>query len=82
MDMRGEKNRMKQQRDRFSGKIGYVLAVAGSAVGLSNIAKEVEISSAFKRRKMYDFCMKYIAPIFLVIILLSSIANVMGWIAM
>lgn len=51
-------------------------------VGLSNIAKEVEISSAFKRRKMYDFCMKYIAPIFLVIILLSSIANVMGWITM
>ena len=25
------------QRGRFSGKIGYVLAVAGSAVGLGNI---------------------------------------------
>lgn len=37
MCMRGEKNKMKQQRDRFSGKIGYVLAVAGSAVGLGNI---------------------------------------------
>ena len=37
MRMRGEKNKMKQQRDRFSGKIGYVLAVAGSAVGLGNI---------------------------------------------
>ena len=51
-------------------------------VGLSNIAKEVQISSAFKRRNMYNFCMKYIAPVFLVIILLSSIANVLGWITM
>ena len=51
-------------------------------VGLKTIAKEIKISSAFKRQKMYNFCLKYLAPIFLVIILVSSIANVMGWITM
>ena len=52
------------------------------AVGLKAIAEEIEISSAFKRKRMYNFCMKYIAPVFLIIILLSSIANVFGWIKM
>lgn len=51
-------------------------------VGLKRIAEEVRISSQFKRQNMYNFCMKYIAPVFLVIILLSSIANVFGWISM
>lgn len=51
-------------------------------VGLRKIAEEVELSSSFKRKKTYNFCMKYIAPVFLVIILLSSVANVLGWIAM
>ncbi len=49
-------------------------------VGLDNIAKEVEISSKFKRKKLYYFFMKYLAAICLIIILISSIANVFGWI--
>ena len=51
-------------------------------VGVKKIAEEVEISSSFKRKKMYNFFLKYLAPVFLVIILLSSIANVMGWISL
>ena len=51
-------------------------------VGLSKIAQEVEQSSSFKRKKMYFFFMKYLAPVCIVIILLSSIANVLGWISM
>lgn len=51
-------------------------------VKLRKIAEEVEISSAFKRKKMYNFFLKYLAPAFLIIILLSSIANVMGWISL
>ena len=49
-------------------------------VGLDNISKEVEISSKFKRKKLYYFFMKYLAAICLIIILISSIANVFGWI--
>ena len=50
--------------------------------GLDKIASEVEISSEFKRRKMYNFVLKYIAPAFLVIILVSSVLNVLGIIKM
>lgn len=50
--------------------------------GLGRIAKEVEQSSAFKRKGMYNIFMKYLAPVCIVIILLSSIANVLGWISM
>ncbi len=50
--------------------------------GLDKIAQEVEQSSAFKRRGMYNIFMKYLAPVCIVIILLSSIANVLGWISM
>ena len=50
--------------------------------GLNKIIDEVEQSSEFKRKKMYCFFMKYLAPVCIVIILLSSIANVFGWITM
>lgn len=51
-------------------------------VGLDKISKEIEQSSRFKRKKMYYVFMRYLAPVCIVIILFSSIANVMGWIAM
>lgn len=51
-------------------------------VGFDRIAKEIERSSKFKRKKIYVFFMKYLAPICLVIILVSSIANVLGFISM
>lgn len=51
-------------------------------IGLDRIAKEIEQSSDFKRKKMYCFFMKFLAPVCIVIILLSSIASVFGWISM
>lgn len=51
-------------------------------VGLDAIAREVEQSSAFRRKKLYFFFMKYLAPICIGIILISSIANAFGWISM
>ncbi len=51
-------------------------------VGLKKLAQEVEKSSDFKRKKMYCFFMRYLAPICIVTILFSSIANVLGWISM
>jgi len=51
-------------------------------VGFRAIAEEVEHSSAFRRKKMYNFFLKYLAPICIVVILLSSVANVMGWITL
>lgn len=51
-------------------------------VGLDAIAREVEQSSAFRRKKLYFFFMKYLAPVCIGIILISSIANAFGWISM
>ncbi len=51
-------------------------------VGFAAIEKEVEYSSAFRRKKIYLFFMKYLAPVCIGVILISSIANVMGWISM
>lgn len=51
-------------------------------VGFERIAKEIEQSSAFKRKKLYQVFIKYFAPICLIIILLSSVASVLGIISM
>ena len=52
------------------------------AVGLVRLAAEVEISSEFKRKKLFNFVIKYIAPAFLIVILISSVLSVLGIIKM
>lgn len=47
-------------------------------VGFARMDAEMESSSAFRRKKLYHVFMKYLAPICIVAILLSSIANVLG----
>lgn len=49
-------------------------------VGFKNIAKEVKISSAFRRQKLFEIMIRFIVPVCLLIILISSVANVLGWI--
>lgn len=51
-------------------------------VGLDAIAREVEQSSPFRRKKLYFFFLKYLAAICITIILVSSIANVLGVISL
>lgn len=51
-------------------------------VGLDRIAREVEQSSRFRRKGMYNLFMRFLAPACIAVILLSSIANVFGWISM
>lgn len=51
-------------------------------VGFKAIEEEVEQSSAFRRKKLYRFFMKYLAIVCIAIILLSSILNVFGVISM
>ena len=46
--------------------------------GFKTVINEVEISSKFKRKKAYLFCMKYIVVPGLIIILLSSILSTIG----
>ena len=51
-------------------------------VGIDGMEKEIEQSSPFRRKKLYRVFIKYFATICLIIILLSSIANVLGIISM
>ena len=52
-------------------------------IGVGKIEKEVEADGgSFKRKKVFRFMIRYLCPIFAVIILLSSVANAFGWISM
>ena len=47
-------------------------------IGVDKIIEEVEQSSKFKRKGLYKFFIKYLAPICILVILISSIASVFG----
>lgn len=49
-------------------------------IGFERMSKEIRISSAFKRESLFRICLRYLAPICILIILLSSIASAFGWI--
>ena len=52
-------------------------------VGVKKIEEEVTLEGApFKRKKIFNFMIKYLCPIFAAIILLSSVASAFGWISM
>lgn len=44
------------------------------------ISDEVKLSSPFKREKLFVVVIRYVAPIFIVLILVSSVMNSLGWI--
>lgn len=52
-------------------------------IGLKAIEGEVLLGeSTFRRKKIFNFMIKYLCPIFAAIILISSVANAFGWISM
>ena len=53
--------------------VGYVIKP-------ETIVEEVEINGPFRRKRLFEVFMKYVAPIFIILILISSIANSLGWI--
>ncbi|MCR5294859.1 MAG: sodium-dependent transporter [Lachnospiraceae bacterium] len=53
------------------------------SIGLDRIADEVKKNGcAFRRQGIFEITIRYFSPVILAIILLSSIANVFGWISM
>lgn len=51
-------------------------------IGVDKIVAEVKKSSQFKRMKLYEICIRYLAPVCLVVIFVSSVASAFGWISM
>jgi NSS family neurotransmitter:Na+ symporter len=54
----------------------------GYIVGTKFIADEVKVSSLFKREKMFNVMIKYIAPVLLVVILISYTLDALGIVKM
>ena len=52
----------------------------GWVIKTKAIVDEVKISSKFRREKLYHVVTRYVAPIFLIAILVSSVMNALGWI--
>ena len=52
-------------------------------IGIKKIEEEMLLEGGtFKRKKVFDFMIQYLCPIFAAIILFSSVANALGWISM
>lgn len=54
----------------------------GWFAGVNTISDEVELSGEFRRKKLYTVMVKYIAPIFTVLILISSVLSTFGIISL
>lgn len=52
----------------------------GHVTGTKLVSDEVESSGTFKRKKMFEVLIRYVAPVIIILILLSSVANGLGWI--
>ena len=52
-------------------------------VGTKKIEEEVLLENGtFRRKRIFNFMIRYLCPIFAAIILISSVANAFGWISM
>ena len=52
----------------------------GHFIGPKVIEDEVELNGPFKIKKFYRIMLKWVAPIFLALILIFAISETMGWI--
>lgn len=55
-----------------------ICALIVFSLGFDKIVSEVKLSSRFRLEKMYKICIRYIAPIFILVILASSVLSVFG----
>lgn len=52
--------------------------IFGWLVGLKPIHDEIELSSAFRRKKIFNVIIRYIGPVFLAIIVITNILQIIG----
>ena len=53
------------------------------AIGTDRIEREIlKGEERFRRKGLFSFMIRYVCPVFAIIILISSIANAFGWISM
>ena len=60
-----------------------ICLLVSRVIGVKAVEEEVmHGEAAFRRKKIFNFMIKYLCPVFAAIILLSSVANAFGWIKM
>ena len=60
-----------------------ICLLVSRVIGVEKIEEEVTMDGKpFRRKKIFNFMICYLCPIFAAIILVSSVANALGWIAM
>ena len=60
-----------------------ICLLVSRVIGVKAVEEEVmHGEAAFRRKKIFNFMIKYLCPVFAAIILLSSVANAFGWISM
>lgn len=52
--------------------------IFGWIVGLKPIHDEIELSSSFRRKKIFNTIIKYIGPVFLAIIVITNVLQILG----
>ena len=58
-----------------------ICLLVSRVIGVKAVEEEVmHGEAAFRRKKIFNFMIKYLCPVFAAIILLSSVANAFGWI--
>ncbi|MBO5517725.1 MAG: sodium-dependent transporter [Firmicutes bacterium] len=58
----------------------FAVCLLAAKMGIDKIAGEVKLSSRFRYEGMYRVFVRTVAPVFVAVILFSSIASVLGWI--
>ena len=59
-----------------------ICLLVSRVIGVQKIEEEVTLGGKpFRRKKIFNFMIQYLCPIFAAIILISSVANALGWIA-
>ena len=60
-----------------------ICLLVSRVVGVDGIEQEVlQGEGTFRRKKIFSVMIRYLCPVFAVIILISSVANAFGWISM
>ena len=62
---------MSSERSSFTGKIGFVLKPQA-------VNEEVERGGAFRSKKLFSVMIRFIAPVCILLILISSVLNAFG----
>ena len=60
-----------------------ICLLVSRVIGVQKIEEEVTLDGKpFRRKKIFNFMIRYLCPVFAAIILVSSVANALGWISM